>query len=110
MNGKEVVDALAAVHKFVVNYGPSPVAFTRIARVQGEDGICAYIDLPGTLDPTAAEEEGVVINDLYIAQPKSLNEAIEIASSLLDSHCIDLLVIAGETEVTALIEPEGSNA
>src|SRR5512137_1292368 len=77
-------------------YGPESAGKTTlcqhiIAEAQKLGGTCAFIDMEHALDPTYAQKVGVNIDDLYIAQPDTGEQALEIAEALIRSGAMDVL-------------------
>lgn len=67
------------------NSGKTVLCLKVIATCQREGGVCAYIDLEQTLDLGCATRYGVEMTDLYLAQPSSGKEALEIAKALIQA-------------------------
>src|SRR4030095_6289942 len=79
-------------------YGPESSGKTTIcqhivAEAQRRGGVCGYVDMEHALDPQYAARCGVDVDNLYIAQPDTGEQALEIAEALVRSGAID--VIAG---------------
>jgi recombination protein RecA len=71
-------------------YGPEASGKTTvcqhiIAEAQHMGGVCAFIDMEHALDPVYARKCGVDVNNLYIAQPDTGEQALEIAEMLIRS-------------------------
>ncbi|MDW8327948.1 MAG: ATPase domain-containing protein, partial [Anaerolineales bacterium] len=71
-------------------YGPEASGKTTlcqhiVAEAQKRGGVCAYIDMEHALDPTYAKKCGVDVDNLYIAQPDTGEQALEIAETLVRS-------------------------
>ncbi|MBL8058833.1 MAG: recombinase RecA [Anaerolineales bacterium] len=93
-------------------YGPESSGKTTIcqhivAEAQRAGGICAYIDMEHALDPTYAEVCGVDVDNLYIAQPDTGEQALEIAQSLVRSGAIDVVVVDSVAALVPRSEIEG---
>ena len=73
--------------------GKTTVALHVVASVQKEGGIAAFIDAEHALDPKYAQALGVNIDELYVSQPNSGEDALEIAESLIRSGAVDIVVI-----------------
>lgn len=69
------------------------IEIPRIVERQSRKGVCAYIDLRNTFDTEQARAQGVDLEDLLVSQPESLEQALEIADTLLRTGAISLLVI-----------------
>jgi recombination protein RecA len=102
MTIEQLIQDLTAKYALSVRYGDQAFCLAAIAEAQRHDGICAYIDLLRTLDPSEAEAAGVELDELYIAQPATVEEAFEIANSLLSSGELALIAVIGD--ITALLE------
>ena len=73
--------------------GKTTVALHAIAEVQKNGGIAAFIDAEHALDPLYAQALGVKIDELYLSQPDTGEQALEISSELVSSSAVDLIVI-----------------
>jgi recombination protein RecA len=78
-----------------------------IAEAQRLGGTCAFIDMEHALDPTYARCCGVNIDDLYIAQPDTGEQALEIAEALIRSGALDVLVVDSVAALVPRAEIEG---
>ena len=79
-------------------YGPessrkTTVTLHMIAEVQKRGGIAGFIDAEHALDPVYAKNIGVDIDELYISQPDSGDQALEIAETMVRSGAMDIIVI-----------------
>jgi recombination protein RecA len=93
-------------------YGPESSGKTTlclhiIAQAQRLGGICAFIDMEHALDPTYAEGIGVNIDDLYISQPDTGEQALEIGEALVRSGAIDVIVLDSVAALVPRAEIEG---
>ncbi len=93
-------------------YGPESSGKTTlcqhiVAEAQKRGGVCAYIDMEHALDPTYATNCGVNVNDLYIAQPDTGEQALEIAEALIRSGAMDVVVIDSVAALVPRAEIEG---
>ncbi len=84
--------------RIVEIYGPeasgkTTLALHAIAEVQKEEGIAAFIDAEHALDPAYAEKLGVNLSELWISQPDTGEQALEIAETLVRSGAVDLIVV-----------------
>jgi recombination protein RecA len=98
--------------RIVEIYGPessgkTTLALHVVAEAQKAGGIAAYIDAEHALDAAYAEKLGVNIDDLFISQPDSGEQALEIAESLVRSNAIDALVIDSVAALVPRAELEG---
>ena len=87
--------------------GKTTLALHIVAEAQKAGGIAAYIDAEHALDAAYAEKLGVIINDLFVSQPDSGEQALEITESLVRSNAIDVLVIDSVAALTPRAELEG---
>jgi recombination protein RecA len=93
-------------------YGPESSGKTTlcqhiIAEAQKRGGICAFIDMEHALDPAYAAKCGVSIDDLYISQPDTGEQALEIAEALIRSGTLDVVVIDSVAALVPRAEIEG---
>ena len=98
--------------RIVEIYGPessgkTTVALTVVGESQKRGGTCAYIDAEHALDPNYAEKLGVNISELYVSQPSTGEEALEICEALVRSGAIDLVVIDSVAALTPKAEIDG---
>ena len=87
--------------------GKTTVALHAIAQAQKAGGITAFIDAEHALDPTYAKALGVNLDDLYVSQPDTGEQALEITDQLVRSGAIDLIVIDSVAALTPRAEIEG---
>jgi recombination protein RecA len=87
--------------------GKTTLALHVVAEAQKAGGIAAYVDAEHALDATYAEKLGVNINDLFVSQPDSGEQALEITESLVRSNAVDVLVIDSVAALTPRAELEG---
>ncbi len=93
-------------------YGPEASGKTTlcqhiIAEAQSSGGTCAFIDMEHALDPTYAAKCGVNVDDLYIAQPDTGEQALEIAEMLIRSGAMDVVVVDSVAALVPRAEIEG---
>ncbi|HQE93026.1 MAG TPA: recombinase RecA [Anaerolineae bacterium] len=93
-------------------YGPEGSGKTTIcqhivAEVQRRGGIAAFIDMEHALDPTYAVRCGVDVESLYISQPDTGEQALEIAETLVRSGAVDVVVIDSVAALVPRAEIEG---
>src|SRR3990170_3860766 len=67
-----------------------------VAEAQRLGGVCAYIDMEHALDPAYAEKCGVDVENLYISQPDTGEQALEIAETLVRSGAVDVVVFTNQ--------------
>ena len=87
--------------------GKTTVSLHAIAEVQKNGGICAFIDAEHALDPEYAKKLGVDIDNLYISQPDTGEQALEITEAFIRSGAIDMVVIDSVAALTPRAEIEG---
>ena len=98
--------------RIVEIYGPESSGKTTlcqhiVAEAQKLGGICAFIDMEHALDPTYAARCGVNIDDLYVSQPDTGEQALEIADALIRSGTMDVVVIDSVAALVPRAEIEG---
>ena len=87
--------------------GKTTLALHAIAEAQKLGGIAAFIDAEHALDPTYAKALGVNINDLWVSQPDTGEQALEIVESLVKSGAVDIIVVDSVAALTPRAEIEG---
>ena len=87
--------------------GKTTLAIHAIAEAQKAGGIAAIIDAEHAFDRFYAEKLGVDIDNLYISQPDSGEQALEITEQLIRSSAIDIVVIDSVAALTPKAELEG---
>ncbi|MDR2497830.1 MAG: recombinase RecA [Tannerellaceae bacterium] len=87
--------------------GKTTLALHAIAEAQKAGGIAAFIDAEHAFDRFYAEKLGVDIANLYISQPDTGEQALEIVDSLIRSSAIDIIVIDSVAALTPKSELEG---
>ncbi len=93
-------------------YGPESSGKTTlclhvISNSQKQGGICAFIDMEHALDATYAEGIGVNVDNLYISQPDTGEQALEIAEALVRSGAMDVIVLDSVAALVPRAEIEG---
>jgi recombination protein RecA len=93
-------------------YGPEASGKTTlcqhlVAEAQKLGGVCAYIDMEHALDPGYAARCGVDVENLYISQPDTGEQALEIADTLVRSGAVDVVVIDSVAALVPRAEIEG---
>ena len=78
-----------------------------IAEAQKGGGMAAYIDVEHALDPTYAANCGINLDNLFISQPDTGEEALEITETLVRSGAIDVAVIDSVAALAPRVELEG---
>ena len=87
--------------------GKTTVALHMIAEVQKRGGIAGFIDAEHALDPVYAKNIGVDIDELYISQPDSGDQALEITETMVRSGAMDIIVIDSVAALVPKQEIEG---
>ena len=87
--------------------GKTTVTLHMIAEVQKRGGIAGFIDAEHALDPVYAKNIGVDIDELYISQPDSGDQALEIAETMVRSGAMDIVVIDSVAALVPRQEIEG---
>ena len=78
-----------------------------IAEAQKLGGVCAFIDAEHALDPVYAHNVGVDVDNLFISQPDSGEQALEIADTLVRSGAVDVLIVDSVAALVPKAELEG---
>jgi recombination protein RecA len=78
-----------------------------IAQAQRRGGICAFIDMEHALDPNYAARCGVDVENLYVSQPDTGEQALEIAEALIRSGTMDVVVVDSVAALVPRAEIEG---
>ena len=87
--------------------GKTTLALHAIANVQAAGGIAAIIDAEHALDPEYAKSLGIDLDALYVSQPDTGEQGLEIADTLVRSGAIDLIVIDSVAALVPRAEIEG---
>jgi len=87
--------------------GKTTLAIHAIAEAQKAGGIAAIIDAEHAFDRFYAEKLGVDVENLWISQPDSGEQALEIADQLIRSSAVDIVVIDSVAALTPKAELEG---
>ncbi|MBD5559638.1 MAG: recombinase RecA [Clostridia bacterium] len=98
--------------RIVEIYGPessgkTTVALHTIAETQKNGGLTAFVDAEHALDPVYARSLGVDVDNLYVSQPNSGEEALDIAEALGRSGALDLIVVDSVSALVPRAEIEG---
>jgi len=93
-------------------YGPESSGKTTlcqhiIAEAQRLGGICAFVDMEHALDPIYAARCGVDVENLYVSQPDTGEQALEIADALIRSGTMDVVVVDSVAALVPRAEIEG---
>lgn len=87
--------------------GKTTVALHMVAEAQKLGGAAAFIDAEHALDPTYAHNLGVDIDNLYVSQPDTGEQALEITEALVRSGAIDIIVIDSVAALVPKAEIDG---
>ena len=87
--------------------GKTTVALHAIAEAQKMGGVAAFIDAEHALDPFYAKKLGVNLEDLYVSQPDTGEQALDITDALVRSSAVDIIVIDSVAALTPKAEIEG---
>lgn len=87
--------------------GKTTVALHIIAEVQKQGGIAGFVDAEHALDPSYAKKIGVDIDELYISQPDSGDQALEITETMVRSGAMDIVVVDSVAALVPRQEIEG---
>ncbi|MDR3167835.1 MAG: recombinase RecA, partial [Treponema sp.] len=87
--------------------GKTTLALHAIAEAQKIGGVAAFVDAEHALDPIYAKNLGVNIDDLWVSQPDSGEQALEIAESLVRSGAVDVIVVDSVAALTPQAEIDG---
>lgn len=98
--------------RIVEIYGPessgkTTVALHIVAEAQKMGGTAAFIDAEHALDPIYASKIGVDMDDLYISQPDTGEQALDICETLVKSGGVDVIVIDSVAALTPKAEIDG---
>ena len=98
--------------RIVEVYGPESSGKTTltlhmIAEVQKRGGIAGFIDAEHALDPVYAKNIGVDIDNLYISQPDSGEQALEITETMVRSGAVDIVVVDSVAALVPKAEIDG---
>ena len=87
--------------------GKTTVALHVIAETQKAGGIAAFVDAEHALDPVYAKALGVNLDELYVSQPDTGEQALDITASLVNSKAVDVIVVDSVAALTPKAEIEG---
>ena len=87
--------------------GKTTVALHCVAQAQKMGGMAAFIDAEHALDPIYAQKLGVNIDELYVSQPDTGEQALEICEALVRSGAIDIVVVDSVAALVPRAEIEG---
>lgn len=87
--------------------GKTTVALHMVAEVQKRGGIAGFIDAEHALDPVYAKNIGVDIDNLYISQPDSGEQALEITETMVRSGAVDIVIVDSVAALVPKAEIDG---
>jgi recombination protein RecA len=87
--------------------GKTTVCLSVIAEAQKRGGLAAFIDMEHALDPAYAERLGVNVDTLYVSQPDTGEQALEITEALVRSGALDIIVLDSVAALVPRAEIEG---
>jgi recombination protein RecA len=98
--------------RIVEIYGPESSGKTTIclhviAEAQRAGGLCGFVDVEHALDPAYAAKIGVDIDSLYVSQPDTGEQALEITEALVRSGAMDVVVVDSVAALVPRAEIEG---
>lgn len=86
--------------------GKTLISSKCIAECQKNDGVCAFVDVEHSFDPTFASKLGVQVDELFMAQPDHMTEAFTVIDKFIDAGC-DLIVLDSTAALVPKEEFEG---
>ena len=98
--------------RMVEIYGPessgkTTVALHAVAEAQKLGGVAAFVDAEHALDPVYAKALGVNLDELYVSQPDTGEQALDIVDHLVRSSAVDIIVVDSVAALTPKAEIEG---
>ena len=87
--------------------GKTTVALHAVAEAQKAGGVAAFVDAEHALDPVYAKKLGVNLDDLYVSQPDTGEQALDIVDALVRSSAVDIIVVDSVAALTPKAEIEG---
>ena len=87
--------------------GKTTVALHVVAEAQKLGGVAAFIDAEHALDPVYAKKLGVNLDELYVSQPDTGEQALDIVDALVRSSAVDIIVVDSVAALTPKAEIEG---
>ncbi len=87
--------------------GKTTLCLHTIAEAQRLGGICAFVDMEHAMDPDYAARIGVDVNNLYISQPDTAEQALEICEALIRSGVFEVVVLDSVAALVPKAEIEG---
>ncbi len=87
--------------------GKTTLALHAVAEAQKLGGVAAFVDAEHALDPVYAKNLGVNIDELWVSQPDTGEQALEITENLVRSGAVDIIVVDSVAALTPQAEIEG---
>lgn len=87
--------------------GKTTICLHVIAEAQKAGGVCGFVDVEHALDPAYATKIGVDVNNLYVSQPDTGEQALEITEALVRSGAMDVVVVDSVAALVPRAEIEG---
>jgi len=87
--------------------GKTTLCLHAIAESQRMGGVCGFVDVEHALDPGYARKIGVDVEELYVSQPDTGEQALEIAEALVRSGAMDIVVVDSVAALVPRAEIEG---
>lgn len=87
--------------------GKTTVALHAVAQAQKLGGVAAFVDAEHALDPVYAKHLGVNLDELYVSQPDTGEQALDIVDALVRSSAVDMIVVDSVAALTPKAEIEG---
>lgn len=87
--------------------GKTTLAQHIVSEVQKQGGVAAFVDAEHALDPDYARKIGVKVDELFISQPDTGEQALEIVETLVRSNAVDVIVVDSVAALVPKAEIEG---
>ncbi len=87
--------------------GKTTICLHIIAEAQQRGGVCGFVDVEHALDPAYARKIGVDVANLYVSQPDTGEQALEITEALVRSGAMDVVVVDSVAALVPRAEIEG---
>ncbi len=87
--------------------GKTTICLHIIAEAQQRGGVCGFVDVEHALDPAYARKIGVDVTNLYVSQPDTGEQALEITEALVRSGAMDVVVVDSVAALVPRAEIEG---
>ncbi len=87
--------------------GKTTLCLHIIAEAQKLGHICGFVDVEHAVDPEYAKRIGVDVDNLYISQPDTGEQALEVAETLISSGTMKVVVVDSVAALVPRSEIEG---